>query len=326
MRVCVYGAGAIGGHLAVRFARGGADVSVVARGAHLAAIQRDGLHVEAVDGSHHIKLEASDDPAHLGPQDAVVVTVKAPSLPQVALGIRALLGGDTGVAFVMNGIPWWYFHRLPGKLEGRRLSRIDPEDALWRNVGPERVIGGVVYAASAVTAPGVIEVEQPRSRVVFGEPDGRVSHRAEALASLLRAGGIMSEVSADIRTEIWNKLINNLAGGTLAVLAGAAPRVVYAEPACVAAGERVMQEAAATAEALGSKPNRDFRQRIGATARLDHKPSILQDLELGRPMEIDGLFDAPLQLAHLAGIAAPTLELLVALAKVRARSAGLYSG
>ena len=129
MRVCVFGAGAIGGHLAVRFARGGADVSVVARGPHLAAIQRNGLTVHAIDGEHRVKLTASDDPAHLGPQEAVVVTVKAPALPQVAAGIAPLLRPDTGVAFVMNGIPWWYFHALPGKLEGHRLPRIDPEDA-----------------------------------------------------------------------------------------------------------------------------------------------------------------------------------------------------
>jgi len=326
MRVCVYGAGAIGGHLAVRFARGGADVSVVARGPHLAAIQRDGLTVHAVDGKHHVRLPASDDPARLGKQDAVVVTVKAPALPQVAARAAALLRADTSVAFVMNGIPWWYFHALPGTLEGHRLPRIDPDDVLWRAVGPERAIGGVVYAASAVTAPGVIEVEQPRSRVVFGEPEGRLSDRAEALAALLRAGGIIGEVSPDIRTEIWNKLISNLAGGTLAVLAGAAPCDVYAEPVCAAAGERVMEEAASIAEALGSKPNRNFAQRIASTRAMDHKPSILQDLELGRPMEIDGLFDAPLELARLAGVAVPTLELLVGLAKVRARGAGLYAG
>ena len=192
--------------------------------------------------------------------------------------------------------------------------------------GPERAIGGVVYAASAVTAPGVIEVEQPRSRVVFGEPDGRLSDRAEALAALLRAGGIVGEVSPDIRTEIWNKLISNLAGGTLAVLGGAAPREVYAEPVCAAAGEHVMEEAAAIAAALGSKPNRNFAQRIASTRAMDHKPSILQDLELGRNMEIDGMFDAPLELARLAGVTVPTLELLVGLAKVRARGAGLYAG
>jgi 2-dehydropantoate 2-reductase len=326
MRLCVFGAGAIGGHLAMRFARGGAEVSVVARGPHLAAIRANGLTVHAVDGRFNVRVHASDDPAMLGPQDAVVVTVKAPSLPQVATAIAPLLRPDTGVAFVMNGIPWWYFHALKGKLEGRRLPRIDPDDALWRTVGPERAVGGVVYAASEVTAPGVIDVEQPNSRVVFGEPDGSVSARVEALALLLRAGGIASEATPDIRTEIWNKLINNLAGGTLAVLAGVAPRHVYVEDACATAGKRIMQEAAAIAESLGAKPNHGFDHRIGGQKGMDHKPSILQDLELGRPMEIDGLFDAPLVLARMAGVAAPTLELLVALTKVRARGVGLYGG
>jgi len=326
MRVCVFGAGAIGGHLAMRFVRGGAEVSVVARGAHLAAIRNDGLTVQAVDGRFNVRVHASDDPATLGPQDAVVVTVKAPSLPEVAARIAPLLDADTGVAFVMNGIPWWYFHALKGKLEGRRLPRLDPDDRLWRAVGPERVIGGVVYAASAVIAPGVVDVEQPKSRVVFGEPDGSLSRRAEALAALLRAGGIASETTPDIRTEIWNKLINNLAGGTLAVLAGAAPRHVYEEEPCAAAGKRVMEEAAAIAQALGAKPDHGFDRRIGGQKSMDHKPSILQDLELGRPMEIDGLLAAPLALAQMSGVAAPTLELLVALAKVRARGAGLYGG
>lgn len=324
MRICVYGAGAIGGHLAVRFARGGADVSVIARGAQLAAIQRDGLVVHAVDGAHRLRPRASEDPAELGPQDALVVTVKAPALPQIAARIAPLLRPDTPVAFVMNGIPWWYFHALPGRHEGSRLPRIDPDDALWRAVGPERAIGGVVYSAAAVTAPGVIHVEQPRSRVVFGEPDGRMTDRAEALAALLCAGGIIGEVSPDIRTEIWNKLVNNIAGGTLAVLAGSAPRAVYADPACRDAALHVMQEAAAIAEALGSHPNRNFDQRVTNTGAMDHKPSILQDLELGRPMEIDGMFDAPLALARMAGVATPTLDLLVALAKLRAHAAGLY--
>src|SRR5215813_2220280 len=142
MRVCVYGAGAIGGHLAVRLARGGADVSVVARGPHLAAIRRDGLTVHASDGQFNVRVLASDDPKALGPQDAVLVTVKAPALPAVADGIGALLNPDTPVAFVMNGIPWFYFHGIGGPLEGRRLPKIDPGDAVWRAVGPERAIAG----------------------------------------------------------------------------------------------------------------------------------------------------------------------------------------
>jgi 2-dehydropantoate 2-reductase len=324
MKICIYGAGAIGGHLAARLCRAGAEVSVIARGAHLAAIQANGLTVRAIDGEHRAAVAASADPAELGNQDAVFVTVKAPALPAVAASIRPLLGPDTSVAFVMNGIPWWYFDHLPGPHQGRSLPRIDPDDALRRALGPGRALGGVVYSASAVTAPGIVEVEQPNSRVILGEPDGTVSDRVLTLSGLITKGGISGEATPAIRTEIWNKLISNLAGGALAVLTGSAPKGVYVEPAAEQAALRMMQEATSIAQALGADPTTDHQRRIGGQRAMDHKPSILQDLELGRPMEIDGLFDAPLALAHMAGVAVPTLELLVALCKLRARSAGLY--
>lgn len=325
MKICIYGAGAIGGHLAMRMYRAGAEVSVIARGAHLAAIQANGLTVHAVDGTHHAKVRASADPAELGPQDAVFVTVKAPALPSVAASIAPLLGADTSVSFVMNGIPWWYFDHLPGPHQGKSLPRIDPGDALRRALGPGRAIGGVVYSASAVTEPGVVHVEQPKSRFILGEPDGSLSDRVLKLTGLITKGGVRGEATPAIRTEIWNKLISNLAGGTLAVLSGSAPKGVYLEPAAEQAALRMMQEATTIAQAMGADPTTDHAQRINNQRSMDHKPSILQDLELGRPMEIDGMFDAPLALAHMAGIEVPTLELLVALCKLRARSARLYN-
>ena len=325
MKICIYGAGAIGGHIAARLHRAGADVSVVARGPHVEAIKANGLTVHAVDGEHHVKVRASADPAELGKQDAVFVTVKAPALPAVARSIAPLLGSDTPVAFVMNGIPWWYFDHLPGSHQGQSLPRLDPGDAMRRALGPGRVIGGVVYSASVVTAPGTIHVEQLKSRVILGEPDGTMSDRVATLSSLITKGGISGEATPSIRTEIWNKLISNLAGGTVAVLTGNAPNGNYGEPAVEQAAVRVMQEATAIARALGADPTANHSQRIANQRSMDHKPSILQDLELGRPMEIDGLFDAPLALARLAGVEAPTLELLVALCKLRARSAGLYN-
>ena len=324
MRACVYGAGAIGGHLAVRVAKGGAEVSVIARGKHLAAIQANGLEVHAVDGVHKVKVQATDDPPIVGPVDAVFVTVKAPALPAVAAGIGPLLQQDTAVAFVMNGIPWWYFQHLGGPHDGRKLPRVDPDDVMLKAIGPDRAVGGVVYSASAVIDPGVIEVEQPKSRVVLGEPNGTLSPRVAAMADLITKGGISGEATTEIRTEIWNKLIGNLAGGTLAVLAGASPKTVYTQPAARDAALRVMHEAAAIAYALGARPQTNHDGRMKNQSGMDHKPSILQDLELGRPMEIDGLFDAPLVLARIAGIETPTLDLLVALCKLRAQSSGLY--
>ena len=326
MRVCIYGAGAIGGHLAVRLAKGGAEVAIIARGAHLAAIQANGLEVHAVDGVHHAKVQATDDPRTVGPVDAVFVTVKAPALPAVAAGIGPLLRPDTAVPFVMNGIPWWFFQHLGGPHDGRRLPRIDPDDVLFKAVGPDRAVGGVVYSASAVLSPGVIEVEQPKSRFILGEPNGTLSERVATLSALITKGGVSGEATTEIRTEIWNKLIGNLAGGTLAVLSGSAPKTVYTEPAAKEASLRVMHEATAIAQALGARPGTDHEARVRSQSGMDHKPSILQDLELGRPMEIDGIFDAPLALARIAGVETPTLDLLVALCKLRARASGLYGG
>src|ERR1700722_12529961 len=274
MRVCVYGAGAIGGHLAVRLAKGGAEVSVIARGPHLAAIQANGLEVHAIDGVHKVKVQATDDPRQVGPVDAVFVTVKAPALPAVAAGIGPLLKQDTAVPFVMNGVPWWYFSHLGGPHDGRKLPRIDPDDVLLHAVGPDRAVGGVVYSASAVIDPGVIEVEQPKSRVVLGEPNGTLSPRVAALAELITKGGISGEAATEIRTEIWNKLIGNLAGGTMAVLSGFAPKTVYTEPGAREAALRVMREAAAIAQGLGARPATNFEARVKTQSSMDHKPSI----------------------------------------------------
>ena len=215
MKICVFGAGAIGGHLAMRLHKGGADVSLVARGPHLAAIQANGLSVHAVDGHHHAAIRAAADPAELGPQDAIFVTVKAPALPAVAAAIGPLLKADTSVSFVMNGIPWWYCNGLGGKLDGMSLPRIDPDDRLRKALGSGRAIGGVVYSASAVTEPGVIHVEQAKSRFILGEPNNTLSDRVRTLTGLITAGGVSGEATPAIRTEIWNKLISNLAGGTL---------------------------------------------------------------------------------------------------------------
>ena len=324
MKICVFGAGAVGGHLAGRLVKGGAQVSVVTRGAHLQAIRANGLTVEAADGTIHAHPEATDDPSRLGPQDAVVVTVKAPALPSVAAAIAPLLGPETPVAFVMNGIPWWYFHRHGGKLDGRRLPLVDPDDAVWNAVGPERAIGGVAYSACTVERPGVVHVVNRNSRVVLGEPDNSRSARVAALAEPLAAGGIGVEVTDRIRDAIWSKLLLNLTSGPFAILAQAAIKDIFVEPAMAEAARHVAAEAVAIAEGMGCHPIHDAKVRAGANLQMAHKPSLLQDLELGRPMEIDALLVTPLELARLAGVATPTLDLVVSLAKVRARMAGLY--
>jgi 2-dehydropantoate 2-reductase len=323
MKVCVYGAGAIGGHIAARLALGGAEVSLVARGAHLAAIQAQGLTVHAHDGTHVSHPRASANPAELGPQDAVIVTVKAPALPDVAAGIAPLLGPETPVAFVMNGIPWWYFLQEGGAHDGTRLPEVDPGGVVERAIGIGRTIGGVVYSATEVIAPGVVKSEHGNIRVVLGEPDGRVSPRAQALAALIAAGGMPSPVSAEIRKEVWAKLLGNLGNGPLCVLTRRGVRDTFADPLLREAARRSAQEGRAIAAGFGIDLPDSAVERV-ASGGMAHKPSILQDLELGRPMELDSLFGMPLKLARMAGVPTPQLDLLVALCKQTARARELY--
>ena len=325
MKVCVFGAGAIGGHLAGRMARGGAAVSVVARGANLAAIRARGITVVAKDATFTAHPAASEDPAALGVQDAVVVTVKGHQLPGVAEAIGPLLGPETAVAFVMNGIPWWYFDRHGGPLDGTPLPALDPGGAIRRAVGVGRTVGGVVYSACTVTAPGVVEVENETSRVVLGEPDGRMSARAAALGAALEAGGMGGPVVPDIRREVWAKLVANLAYGPLVLLSRVGMAATFADPAVREAARAALEEAAAIARGLGVPFDLDLGARLAASTRMAHKPSILQDSEAGRAIEMEALLLQPLALARMAGVATPVLDLLVALARQAAVASGQYA-
>ncbi len=325
MKIAVFGAGAIGGHLAARLVAAGADVSVVARGAHLAAMQARGIRIVAPDFNATHPVRASDDPAAFGVQDAVLVTVKAPALPAVAAGIAPLLGSDTAVVFVMNGIPWWYFNAHGGRWDGRRVAQADPGGAVWEAIGPQRALGGVVYSAGTVIEPGVVQVAHRRSRLFLGEPDGSLSARMAAIAAPLRAGGFLVDESTRIRDVVWQKLVGNLANGPPAVLGAAAPKDYATEPAIERVVRACFAEGLAIAAAMGCRVEVDVDSQVAHLRAMAHRPSILQDLELGRPMEIDGIYGSALELARLAGVATPTLDMLVALMKVRARMAGLYS-
>ena len=325
MRICIFGVGSVGGYLAGFLAKGGHDISVVARGAHLAAIRERGLTVETPDESLNVRLPASDDTAELGQQDAVIVTVKSPALPQVAQTIAPLLRPDTCVAFVMNGIPWWYFHAHGGSLEGRRLPLLDPDDGLWRTVGPERAIGGVFWPACSVPAPGVVRLLTGAGRgTVFGEPGGRITSRITALADAFRASQLPVTVAPDIRSLIWQKLIFNLSAGPMCVLTQSAVRATHEEAALIECSRRMLAEASAIAHAMGHAQEIDVERVVATNTKLAHRPSILQDLEAGRPMEIDALYSVPLEMARMMDVATPTLDLLVSLIKMRARAAGLY--
>ncbi len=325
MRICVYGAGAVGGYLAGFLARGGAEVSVVARGPHLAAIQADGLRVETPDEALTVRVPASDDPAALGVQDFVLVTVKGPGLGDVAERIAPLLGPDTAVAFVMNGIPWWYFHGLDRVDDSETIPLLDPNGALAQSVGARRAIGGVFWPACSVPRPGVVRLLTGAGRgTSFGEPVGGVSPRLEALAGAFRAAALPVTLSEQIRALIWHKLVFNLSAGPMCVLTETTVKETHTEPALVATSRALLAEAMALAAAIGFPVELDIDQVVATNTRLAHRPSILQDLEAGRRMEIDALYSVPLQMAQAAGVAMPVLAMLAGLIRVKARERGLY--
>ncbi len=323
MRVCIVGAGAIGGHLAVRAALGGADVSVVARGEALGAIAAHGIRVECDGNTLHVRVRASADPATLGPQDAVLVCVKAPALPAVAPGLATLLGPDTPVVCVLNGIPWWYF--VGDATEpGRRLPAIDPGNAMWNAVGPQRAAGGVIYSACTVTSPGVVHVLYPSNRLIIGRADGASDPALDALSACLTTGGLTMTVSNRIRDAVWGKLMLNLATGPLAVLSTATPAQFMLPPAIAPAVHAIIAEVVAIASAMGVTITPDVEAQLAFMRGSHHRQSILQDLELGRPMEVEALYATPLDMARSRGVTTPMLDLLVGIVQTRARVAGLY--
>lgn len=322
MRICIFGAGAIGGFIAGYLARAGLDVSVVARGAHLAAIRAGGLTVEAPDERFTGHVLATDRPEELGPQDAVLVTVKAPALPQAVAQMAPLLGAETPVAFLTNGVPWWYFHGHGGPLDGRRLDLLDPGGAMWQALG-RRTVGGIAWPASSVPEPGVVRVMNPKGRAtILGAIDGIATPAITQLADAFRGAGLPVQIDTLIRDRIWEKLAFNLSAGPLCVLTETPVRNTHTEPSLIAASRRVVAEVTTLVRALGCESVIDAERMVSINTALTHRPSILQDLMAHRPMEIDALYNVPLQLAAMMGVAMPTLELLAALIRVKAAGRG----
>jgi 2-dehydropantoate 2-reductase len=325
MKVCVYGAGAIGGHLLGRLAaKGDIEVSAVARGANLAALSANGIRVETPRGEIAGRVKATDDPKTLGVQDAVVVAVKAPALPSIVAGLKFLIGPETSVAFVMNGVPWWYLHGAGGSLDGKRLAHLDAHDALLETVGVKRAIGGVIYGGCDLVAPGVVRVEAPQTRLILGHPDDRKSASIEALASVLRADAFSIEASTNIRRDVWAKLQVNITSGLFACLTDQSIRDAYEEPMCQAAVRSLVDETVALAGALGCTTGFNMDRLSRQAGGQQRKTSIALDLELHRPIEFDAMFGAPLELARLLNVPVPIFDLLAGLLKLRAIAAGSY--
>ena len=318
MKVCVYGAGAIGGYLGVALAESGADVSLVARGPHLAAMRANGVRLQIDGGERVARVACTDDPRELGIQDYVIIALKAHSVPGVVETMRPLLGPDTAVVTAVNGIPYWYFYKHGGALEGSVVETVDPGGLQWRVLTPERAIGCVVYPATEVVAPGVIK-HVYGNKFPIGEPGGARTERLERLQHQLEADGLEAPIRDNIRDEIWLKLWGNLCFNPLSALTHATLDVIAGDPGTRAVARAMMLEAQAIGEKLGVHFRVDVERRInGAGAVGAHKTSMLQDLELGRPMEIDPLVTVVQELGRRTGLPTPTLDVVLSLIQQRA--------
>ncbi len=325
MKVCIFGAGAIGGYVAAKLAQTDVDVSVVARGPHLAAMQEKGLTLQE-DGQDpiNVPIRASDNAADLGAQDYVFITLKAHSVPAVVDSIQPLIGDETTIVSGVNGVPWWYFHKLGGPFEGTRLSSVDSGDAQWNGFGPDRVLGCVVYPAAEVIAPGSIKHVEG-NRFSLGEPDGTKSDRASNLSAALSTAGLRAPVRPRIRDEIWLKLWGNLSFNPISALTHSTLDALCTDEGSRSVARGMMLEAQEIGEKLGVRFPIDVEKRIdGGAAVGAHKTSMWQDLELNRPMEIDALVTSVQELGQLTGIATPTIDTVASLIKLRAKVAGLY--
>jgi 2-dehydropantoate 2-reductase len=325
MKFCIYGAGAIGGYLAVELALSGQEVCVVARGAHLAAIRERGLTLKIHGEEKIAKVAADSDPRALGPQDVVICALKAHQAYESAAGFAPLLGPDTYVVTAMNGIPWWYFYKSGGRFEGRHLECVDADGRQWQIIGPQRAIGCVVEPACEVSAPGVIEHRQ-FNRFIIGEPDGSRSARVQELSRVLTAASFDAPVRDNIRWNIWLKLWGNVCFNPISALTGATLGRMTGDPDLRALCKTMMLETQAVNEALDVHIPADMMDRrlAGAAAATEHKMSMLQDLERGRSLEIDALVGVVQELGQLTSVRTPVIDAVLALIKERARAAGLY--
>ena len=323
MKLCIYGAGAIGGYLGAKLALAGKQVTLIARGPHLDAIRQHGLTLCSDGHRDTVRVEATDDPAEIGPQDYVIVTLKAHSVPGVVDAMQPLLGPDTAVVSAVNGVPWWYFYKLDGPWQDHQLESVDPGGRQWQQIGPDRVIGCVVYPAAEVTEPGVIQ-HLNGDRFVLGEPDDRKSDRVMQLSETLIDVGLKAPVRR-IRDELWLKLWGNLCFNPISALTGATLDVIATDPDTRSVARAMMIEARAIGERLGARFKLDVDKRIdGAAAVGAHKTSMLQDLERGRTLEIDALVTAVQEMGRIVDLPTPTLDTVLALIRQRARLAGCY--
>jgi len=324
MKICIYGAGAIGGYMAVMLKRGGADVSIIARGAHLAAIQESGLKLKIGTETLEASIDATSDPAALGRQDCVIIGLKAYQAWENAEAMLPLLGPETIVVTAQNGVPWWYFHGLEGKNKDKRLASVDPGDRQWNAIGPERVIGCTVYPATELVGPGVIQ-HTYGDQFGLGEPNRQKTARLAKLADAFAAGNLKPRLFDDIRDDIWVKLWGNLSFNPISALTRATLDIVATDPDTRRLARLMMLEAQAIGEKLGVTFRVDVDRRINGAAKVGpHKTSMLQDLERGRPLEIDALVTAVQELGRAVDVPTPHIDAVLGLVRQLGRAQGLY--
>ncbi|HEV3241144.1 MAG TPA: 2-dehydropantoate 2-reductase [Casimicrobiaceae bacterium] len=321
MKVCVFGAGAIGGLVGVEMRRANVDVSMVARGEHLAAMRARGLRLQINGEEHVVHLPCTDQPGELGVQDYVIIALKAHAIADAVDSMTPLLGPQTCVVTASNGLPYWYFQGADGPLQGAAIESIDPGGKQCRVLGAERAVGAVVFPAAEIVAPGVIRHEHGR-KFPLGEPGGERSARIETLQRMFAEAGFDAPIRGDIRDEIWLKLWGNLCFNPLSALTLATVDVIAADPELRAICKAMMQEAKAIGDRLGLQLRVDADRRIDGVGALGaHKMSMLQDLERGRSMEIEPLVGVVQELGRLLGMPTPTIDIVLALLRQRARCA-----
>ncbi|WP_394429052.1 2-dehydropantoate 2-reductase [Streptomyces sp. SGAir0957] len=313
MKVAVLGAGAIGAYVGAALHRADADVHLVARGPHLAAIRRSGVRVLSARGDFTARTHATDDPAEIGPVDHVFLGLKAHSYAACGPLIEPLLHDRTAVVAAQNGIPWWYFHGHGGPHDGHRLESVDPGGTVSAVLAPERAVGCVVYAATELSAPGVVR-HLEGTRFSVGEPDRTVSARCTAFSDAMRAGGLKCPVEPDLRADIWIKLLGNISFNPISALVRATMRQMCRHGGTRRVIEIMMAETLAVAASLGCTPDISVQRRLAGAERVgDHRTSTLQDLERGKPLELDVLLAAVVELADITGVEVPTLRTVHAL-------------
>jgi 2-dehydropantoate 2-reductase len=314
MRFAVVGAGSIGGYLAARLALAGEEVTVVARGANLRAIQADGLALIEEDGTERVArgVRAVGRASEAGPQDVVLLALKAHQVAAVAAEVPSTFGPDTAVVTLQNGIPWWYFHALGGEYDGRAVRSVDPDGSIAASIPNERIVGAVVYPASELAAPGVVRVIEG-NRFSLGEPDNSKSERVQRISEALTRAGFKAPVSSDLRSEIWLKLWGNLTFNPVSALTHATLASICRFPATRELAAQMMGEARTVAEKLGVRFRITVERRIaGAEAVGEHKTSMLQDVEQGRALELDALLGSVIELARMTGTPTPHCDAVYA--------------